>query len=150
MRHPPVPEGFRPLNLPRNPYIEANGPLYGRLEGKDFVLGFRCEKKHCNPMGMCHGGMLMTLADMLLLLGSNIQERIGRFLVTVHLATDFIGAVPEGAWLEGRVQVLKTTRSLLFTQGTMTVEGAAVARVSAILKPTGEHDPHYSPDRYFG
>jgi len=150
MRHPLVPEGFRRLQLPRNPYIEANGPLYGRLEGKAFVLGFRCERKHGNPLGMCHGGMLMTLADMLLLLGANIQERIGRFLVTVHLATDFIGAVPEGAWLEGRVQVLKTTRSLLFTQGTMTVEGAPVARVSAILKPTGEHDPHYSPDRYFG
>ncbi len=149
MRHPPVPEGFRPLNLPRNPYIEANGPLYGRLEGKDFVLGFRCEKKHCNPMGMCHGGMLMTLADMLLLLGANIQERIGRFLVTVHLATDFIGAVPEGAWLEGRVQVLKITRSLLFTQGTMEVAGATVARVSAILKPSGEHDPRFSPEGYF-
>jgi len=150
MRHAPVPEGFRPLSLPRNPYIEANGPLYGRLDGRQFVLGFRCEKKHCNPVGMCHGGMLMTLADMLLLLGANIQERIGRFLVTVHLATDFIGTVPEGAWLEGRVQVLKATRSLLFTQGTMEVEGAAVARVSAILKPTGEQDPHYAPERYFG
>ena len=149
MRQAPVPEGFRPLHLPHNPYIEANGPLYGRLDGKAFVLGFRCEKKHCNPMGMCHGGMLMTLADMLLLLGANIQERIGRFLVTVHLATDFIGAVPEGAWLEGRVQVLKITRSLLFTQGTMEVEGATVARVSAILKPTGEHDARFSPERYF-
>ena len=149
MRQASVPEGFRPLHLPHNPYIEANGPLYGRLDGKAFVLGFRCEKKHCNPMGMCHGGMLMTLADMLLLLGANIQERIGRFLVTVHLATDFIGAVPEGAWLEGRVQVLKITRSLLFTQGTMEVEGATVARVSAILKPTGEHDALFSPDRFF-
>ena len=149
MRHAPVPEGFRALHLPRNPYIEANGPLYGRLDGKDFVLGFRCEKKHCNPMGMCHGGMLMTLADMLLLLGANIQAHIGRFLVTVHLTTDFIGAVPEGAWLEGRAQVLKITRSLLFTQGTMEVEGATVARVSAILKPTGEHDARFSPERYF-
>ena len=149
MRHAPVPEGFRALHLPRNPYIEANGPLYGRLDGTDFVLGFRCEKKHCNPVGMCHGGMLMTLADMLLLLGANIQAHIGRFLVTVHLTTDFIGAVPEGAWLEGRVQVLKITRSLLFTQGTMEVEGATVARVSAILKPTGEHDARFSPDRFF-
>jgi uncharacterized protein (TIGR00369 family) len=149
MRHPNVPEGFRPLRLTHNPYIEANGPLYGRLDGADFVLGLRCEKKHCNPMGMCHGGMLMTFADMLLLLGSNIQARIGRFLVTVHLATDFIGAVPQGSWLEGRMQVLKATRSLLFTQGTMEVDGVPVARASAILKPTGEHDPDYSPDRYF-
>jgi len=31
----------------------------------------------------------------------------------------------------------------------MAVDGAPVARVSAILKPTGEHDPNYSPDRYF-
>jgi hypothetical protein len=31
----------------------------------------------------------------------------------------------------------------------MEVEGAPVARVSAILKPTGEHDARFSPDRFF-
>lgn len=45
--------------------------------------------------------------------------------------------------------MLKITRSLLFTQGTMEVAGATVARVSAILKPSGEHDPRFSPDGYF-
>ena len=58
-----VPEGFRPLNLPRNPFIEANGPLYGRLEEQAFVMGFLCEAKHCNPMMVCHGGMMATLAE---------------------------------------------------------------------------------------
>ena len=78
-----------------------------------------------------------------------IRSYYGRFLVTVHLTTDFIGTVPEGAWLEGRAQVLKITRSLLFTQGTMEVDNATVARVSAILKPTGEHDARFAPERYF-
>ena len=88
-----IPEGFRPLNLPRNPFIEANGPLHGRMDGEQFVLGFLCETKHCNPMMVCHGGMMATLADMLLLLATNIQTGLGQFRLTVSLDVDFLAPV---------------------------------------------------------
>jgi uncharacterized protein (TIGR00369 family) len=144
-----IAEGFRPLNLPRNPFIEANGPLYGRMDGEQFVLGFLCERKHCNPMLACHGGMLATLADMLLLLATNIQTQLGQFLLTVSLDIDFVGPVMEGDWLEGRAQVLRAGRSVIFTEGRMTVRGACVARVNAILKPSGKPLADFAPGRYF-
>ena len=53
-------------------------------------------------MMACHGGMLATLADMLLLLGTNVQSKLGQFLLTVSLDIDFVGPVMEGDWLEGR------------------------------------------------
>ena len=144
-----IPEGFRALNLPKNPFIEANGPLYGRLDGAAFVMGFLCETKHCNPMMACHGGMIATLADMLLLLGTNIQTGLGEFLLTVSLDIDFIGPVREGDWLEGRAEVLRAGKSVIFTEGRMTVGGATVARVNAILKPSGRPLADFTPGRYF-
>jgi uncharacterized protein (TIGR00369 family) len=144
-----IPEGFRALNLPRNPFIEANGPLYGRLDGEAFVMGFLCEKKHCNPMMACHGGMIATLADMLLLLGTNIQTKLSQFLLTVSLDIDFVGPVKEGDWLEGRAEVLRAGKSIIFTEGRMTVGSATVARVNAILKPSGRPLADFTPGRYF-
>jgi len=144
-----VPEGFRALNLPRNPFIEANGPLYGRLEGEAFVLGFLCETKHCNPMLVCHGGMLATLADMLLLLGTNIQTKLGQFLLTVSLDVDFLAPVKVGHWLEGRTEVLRAGKSLIFSQGRMTVGGETVARANAVLKPSGKPLADFASGRYF-
>lgn len=149
MRRAPVPEGFRALNLPNNPFIEANGPLYGRMDDERFVLGFRCEEKHCNPMQVCHGGMMATLADMLLLLGTNIQTKLGQFLLTVSLDIDFIAPVKRGDWLEGRAEVLRAGKSVIFTHGRMTVEDATVARVNAVLKPSGRPLADFAPGRYF-
>jgi uncharacterized protein (TIGR00369 family) len=144
-----VPEGFRALNLPRNPFIEANGPLYGRLEGEAFVLGFLCETKHCNPMLVCHGGMMATLADMLLLLGTNIQTKLGQFLLTVSLDVDFLAPVKVGDWLEGRTEVLRAGKSIIFSQGRMTVRGETVARANAVLKPSGKPLADFAAGRYF-
>ena len=144
-----IPEGFRALNLPRNPFIEANGPLYGRMDGDLFVLGFLCETKHCNPMMVCHGGMVATLADMLLLLGTNIQTGLGQFLLTVSLDVDFVAPVKVDDWLEGRTEVLRAGKSIIFTQGRMTVRGETVARVNAVLKPSGKPLADFTPGRYF-
>ena len=65
----PVPEGFRALKM-FDDFVGANGPLYmrheRRPEGSLVQLGFRVERRHCNPMGICHGGMMATFCDMLL------------------------------------------------------------------------------------
>ncbi len=140
---PSIPVGFRPVRFQSNPYLDLVGPLYGRLDGEDFVLGFRVEPRHCNPGGTCHGGMLMTLADMLLLLGANTQSGIRRYMTTVSLTHDFLAPPPAGSWLEGRVQILRTTRSLVFAQGTLSLDGAPVLRSSGILKQVGEEDPRF-------
>lgn len=156
---PSIPPGFRPLKkMARNPFIERNGPMYGRIEKGRFTMGFRVEEEHCNPAGHCHGGMLMTLADMLLIIGSNVEKRLDQYLVTVNLSCDFIAGAPRGVWLNGTVQVLRVTRNLVFSQGLFVIaneaaEGAEadpaaageqtiVLRASAILKPAGARVPN--------
>ena len=144
-----VPEGFRVISLPRNPYMQANGPLYGKLDGEHFVMGFLCEEKHCNPMMVCHGGMVATLADMLLLIATNIQTKLGQFLLTVSLDVDYVGPVKVGDWLEGRAEVVRAGRSIIFTHGRMTVAGNTVARVNAVLKPSGKPLADFASEGYF-
>jgi len=140
-----IPEGFTALKLRPNPYIDACGPLYGKREGEGagerFVLGLRVERRHCNPGGTCHGGMLSTLADMLLVLGSGAQSGLHRYMVTINLSSDFMAAAPEGCWLEGRMDVLRVTRNLVFCQGLLSTGGQTVLRMSGITKPMGEADP---------
>jgi len=129
--------------------MQANGPLYGKLDGDDFVMGFLCQEKHCNPMMVCHGGMVATLADMLLLIATNVQAKLGQFLLTVSLDVDFVGPVKVGDWLEGRAQVVRAGRSIIFTEGRMTVAGNTVARANAVLKPSGKPLADFSSGRYF-
>jgi len=130
-----LPEGFTELPF-RTGFVGVNGPLYVR-RGADgrLHLGFHVEERHCNPMGIAHGGMLVTFADMQLPFGARFQAGLAdRFLPTVHLATDFLAPAPLGAWVEGETQVLRKTRNLVFAQCTVTADGELVLRASGIFK----------------
>ncbi len=132
---PAVPEGFRPLPFtPRGSFVDVNGPLYGKRDNNELVIGFRVELRHCNPAQICHGGMLMAVADMILGAGSNYNLKLKRFLPTVSMTSDFMAPAPLGAWVEGRAQVLRTTRNLVFTQCLLTADGVPAMRASGIMK----------------
>lgn len=145
-----IPAGFRRLQLRPNPYVDACGPLYGRRDGDSLVLGLRVERRHCNPADSCHGGMLTTLADMLLVLGANVESGQQRYMLTVNLSCDFVGPAPLGSWIEGRLQVLRTTGSLVFCQGRLVADGQPVLRLSGIAKPSGDANPEFTLARYLG
>ena len=135
-----VPDGFQPLRVGGD-FVALNGPLYIRsvaqADGsKQRHLGFRVEKRHTNPMGNCHGGMLATFADMLLPMLAHRQapELRNQFLPTVSLQIDYLAPCPLGAWVQGDAQVLRVTRNLAFVQGLVTADDVPAMRVSGIFK----------------
>ncbi len=135
---PDIPEGFRPLRV-GGPYMQHNGPLYGRLiqdQGQARVLiGFRVSPLHTNPVGVCHGGMLATLADMLAAICVPYQTDLPRhFLPTISLQMDFLAPAKLGAWVQAQADVLRKTRNLVFTQGLIRADDDIALRVSAIYK----------------
>ena len=97
-----VPEGFRAREFGGG-FIAVNGPLYARRNEAGFQLGFRVEERHCNPMGICHGGMMATFCDMLLPISAHVmsKELAERFLPTINLQIDYLAASPLGAWVQG-------------------------------------------------
>jgi uncharacterized protein (TIGR00369 family) len=132
---PAIPEGFQERRFGAG-FIGVNGPLYARLAGAGLQLGFRVEPRHCNPMGICHGGMMATFCDMLLPISAHVlSKEVGnRFLPTINLQIDYLAATPLGSWVQGEAQLLRATRSLVFMQGLVHADDVAVARVSGIFK----------------
>jgi uncharacterized protein (TIGR00369 family) len=135
MQAPPaVPEGFERV-WPGGEFIAVNGPLFMRMHEGVFQLGFRVEPRHCNPMGICHGGMMASFCDMLLPMAAHRKAEIGmRFLPTISLQIDYLATVPLGAWVQGEGQVLRSTRSIVFAQGLVTADGQPAARASGVFK----------------
>lgn len=129
-----VPEGFRSVEV-GGPFMVHNGPLYGKWTGQRLLLGFRVEERHINPLKICHGGMLATFADMLIPCAVMYQSDMERrFLPTISLQVDYMGAAALGAWVQGEADVLRTTRNMLFGQGLVAADGKPALRVSGIFK----------------
>jgi len=132
--------GFVPLGMKPNPYVDSLGPLYGKQNqaGSGITVGMPVELRHCNPGNTCHGGMICTLADMLLLLNANVQSGIHRYMLTVNLSCDFLGPAPLGSWLYGTAEVLRASKNMIFANGIIRTDEQVVARVNGIFKPIGE------------
>ena len=129
-----IPEGFRPVSI-GGPFTAHVGPLFARLQGDRLQLGFRVERQHTNPLGICHGGMLATFADMLLpCVAMYQQEGERRFLPTINLQLDYLAGAPLGAWVQGEGQLLRRTRNMVFVQGLVSADGELVLRASGIFK----------------
>ncbi len=138
-----IPEGFKPAHI-GGPFIVHNGPLYARMQGERLQLGFRVLEQHSNPLGMCHGSMLASFADMLLPMASLYQgaaER--RFLPTISLQLDYLAPAPLGAWVQGEADVLRRSRNMVFVQGLVQADGELALRISGIFK----QGPLFDPDR---
>jgi uncharacterized protein (TIGR00369 family) len=128
-----VPEGFlpRPLN---GGFLRATGPIYVKRGDGRSIFGLLVEEQHCNGKEMCHGGMLATLADVVLGIGGMEQAGVSGFFITVSLTNDFLAPAPLGAWIEARVELLRATRTTMFVQGIFTVEGEPVLRSSGVFR----------------
>jgi uncharacterized protein (TIGR00369 family) len=145
-----VPAGFRPVTI-GGEFLKTIGPLHGRWDGERVRLGFRVEERHANIARACHGGMLTSFADMQMAVVTHYQwpEIAGHSFPTISLTTDFVAAVPLGAWLQGTAEVIRATKSLVFLQGTATVDGATVLRFSGVYKIGPKRD-YANPRDPFG
>jgi uncharacterized protein (TIGR00369 family) len=130
-----VPDGFTPMAL-GDLFIGNNGPFYLRHEGPLVQIGFRVERRHCNPMKNCHGGMLASFSDMVLPLSIHRKStEVGHtFLPTINLQLDYLSPAPLGCWVQGEAEVLRVTRSLVFAQGLVSADGVPAVRISGIFK----------------
>jgi len=133
-----IPAEFRKMRMAGQVgMIAHNGPLYGRLDEDGLTMGILIDERHLNPRGICHGGMLMTLADMVLGVGSIAHTKEWEFVPTVNMTCDFVKAVPQGAWLTGKATVIRKTKSMLFSSCLIMHGEDIVMRSSGIMKRTG-------------
>lgn len=137
-----IPEGFQLVQRSHpNPFNDMVGPFYEKRAQKAVSLGLRIEERHCNSRGICHGGLLATLAD--LALGySALEEGKSKggghsSFVTVNLSLDFTGSARVGDWLHSEVQVQRAGSRLAFVSGFLVRNEERIVRASAVFALSG-------------
>jgi uncharacterized protein (TIGR00369 family) len=130
----PALEGWKPRVLPG--FFGLVGPLWTKKEGEGWAYAFVAEDKHANPAGIVHGGMLSTLLDHTLsVIAWEANER--KHCITVALDVHFLAPARAGDLVAGRGRIVRKTSSLVFTQGSLTVQQQEIATGSSILKIVG-------------
>ncbi len=131
LRSDPAEDGWKKRDFPG--FLALIGPLWSRREEHGWAYGMIAEANHINAAGLVHGGMLMSLADQAL--SVVVWEAMDRTpCVTVQLDTHFLAAVHPGDFVQARAQVTRKSRSLVFVQGSLVVQGDPVLTASGIWK----------------
>lgn len=126
-----VPDGWE--RLPTQAFGTHVGPFY-RPPGEGRLLcGFLADHRHGNKRGVVHGGMLATAFDVGL--GNASWHAAGeRPSATVQLTVQYVGALQLGEFAVIQAEIMRTTRSLVFVRGVMTVGDRLVATSDGVWK----------------
>ena len=135
---PPPPEGFVPSA--RGPYTTHNGPMFHRIRADGgFDHAFYVLPRHCNAMGIVHGGMLATFLDGLL--ARAVYGAVEAQSVTLHLSMDFLSAARRGQWVFGEAEVTRSAKEITFAQARIHADGKDILRGSGVFKKAGGATP---------
>lgn len=92
------------------------------------------EPRHCNALGVMHGGAMATFVDAQALAAPDHHYDPAAHTPTVTLGVDYLAPAPAGRWMLMTASVLRTTRTMIFTQAVVTIDGEPVARSNAIYR----------------
>ena len=114
-------------------FIHLVGPLWQRTNGDTYDYAIVAQPKHNNRRGFVQGGLLMTLADRSLGMAARIGSGSSA-VVTIQMDTHFIDAAKIGELLVSRPRVVRSTRTLIFMNTELSVDGRCVAMANAVFK----------------
>lgn len=130
-----APEGFE-LVRQGETFLDVVGPIYARHVERDrrIELYLKIARKHSNPTGIAHGGLLVTLMDVTL--GMNAGAHVGHVGVypTVQLSCNFMASAREGDELMSEARVEQVTRSLAFMSGRLRVGERTILTATAVFR----------------
>ena len=125
------PEGFEP-HLSAGGFSRHNGPFYQKLVGEKNFRGFYVLDRHCNSMGIAHGGLLVSFTDALL--GLAVYRVTRQAPITVRIACDFVASAKRGDWVEGEATVIRAGKTVIFASARVYVEERVVLVAQSVFK----------------
>ena len=135
------PEGFEEITASIG-FTDVLKPFYRSVRDGEVSMGMWVQPHHTNLIGICHGGVLMTLADVGASWALNsLRERISG-APTMNLSFDFISAAKAGDWLETHSDRVELKKRFGFSSGVVVNgDGKLICRYSGTFY-FPEHD-HY-------
>ena len=134
---PRIPEHFSKIER-LSPFNALVGPLYERRNADGVSIGLVIEEKHTNSRGICHGGVLATLADLALGYAMLAKSGDNGSFLTAHLAVDYAGSARTGDWIESQVEIQRVGARLAFANCYLIANDKPIVRASAIFARGGE------------
>ncbi|HEY2481856.1 MAG TPA: PaaI family thioesterase [Caulobacteraceae bacterium] len=128
---PPPPPGFE-LQTGRGAFTAHNGPYFQRRTPEGVEQAFYALDRHCNGLGLIHGGMITSFLDGLL--AGAVGHGLGVRAVTVHLSVDFLAMGRAGEWVIGQAQLSRAARDIAFAEGQARVGELVLARATGVFK----------------
>ncbi|MBV8976777.1 MAG: PaaI family thioesterase [Alphaproteobacteria bacterium] len=129
-------DGYAEIRLV-DPFEIHVGPALAKGEKAARAYALRARDEHCNMRGIVHGGMLMTLADMML--GQALWDATdSAACVTMNMQVQFLKSARAGDVIEVAPRIVRRTRSLVFMAGDFTVGGQTVMTVQSVWKLLGQ------------
>lgn len=118
-------------------------PFYIKHEEEGAVLGFHVLEQHINPGQICHGGMLMTMMDMVF--GINIGVRVEDvgFIPTTGLTCDFLRPAMLGDWIEGKIDFINISKNSAVVSGLLIGPRGPVVRANGTNRILKKDDPRF-------
>ncbi|NND68850.1 MAG: PaaI family thioesterase [Halioglobus sp.] len=131
-----VPEGFEELPAGLG-FTDCLKPCYRYATDTEIRFGLVVLQQHANMLGIAHGGVLMTLADIVCGNCVNMARGVPAGSPTINLSMDYVSAARQGQWIEARVDEVNLKRRFGFCAGGIRNSKGTVARF---------HGTFYFPD----
>src|SRR5580693_4353508 len=135
----PAPANEEPIPAPpagfvrsqgRGSFSTHNGPYFHDAAG---TQAFFALKRHCNSIGLIHGGMLSAFLDGVLA-SAAARGGGGGTPITVHLSIDFLDMGRAGDWVMGEASLTRAASDLAFVEGRAHIAGRTLARATGVFK----------------
>ncbi|MBN7798659.1 PaaI family thioesterase [Parahaliea mediterranea] len=140
-----IPDGFEPVPTGLG-FTDMLQPFYRCIDEGGIRFGLRVGEQHVNLMGICHGGVLLTLADVAA--GTAVSHARGQMggNPTVNLSLDFINSGKRGEWLQAELSEITLKRRFGFCNGLISSERGIVARFNGTFYLPG-HEGMWQGER---
>ena len=110
------------------------GPFYVEGDGSNFCYGFYVDERHTNPADVVHGGLLMTLMDMVLTTTVIQATELKNHVSTITMNCDFLAPVLANRWVDGKGEIVRRTKSLAFVRGRLQVAGTDAVTATGVWR----------------
>jgi uncharacterized protein (TIGR00369 family) len=137
-----IPEGYRQFPITEG-FADHAGPLYTKVVDGKGSLGVRVLPHHANPVGICHGGVMMTLMDMAIGQAIMLANHDAPFVPSINLTFDFLKPAKLGEWLYSEVDFVHSTRRMGFANGVLFGSDGPILRCNGICKIPRSNDPTF-------
>ncbi len=110
--------------------LQHIGPGYVELIVKSDV-------KHTNPLGLIHGGLIMSLADAAM---ANAIRSLGINGLTVDCSVALLKSVHKGDIITARGKVIKAGKNIIFAEASVYVDDQLIANSKGTFFKNGDID----------